>query len=112
MQPGERKESLRIPRTVCTTCVGAPFARLDMRSKLLLALAACTPDTLSGLAVDEVRAACLGRLSENNLLVRSIPVRNNWRVLGTLLENGGALLAAFFTLGLGPLRGETGALLA
>lgn len=83
-----------------------------MRSELLLALAAGASDTLSGLPMDEILATCLGGLLQDDLLVGSIPVGNNRRVLGTLLEDGSSLLPALLSLGLGALRGHTRALLA
>lgn len=103
---------LRIPRAVGTTGVGAALAHLDVRGEELLALAAVSADPLPGLPVDEVLAAALGRSLENVLLVAEIPVGDDGRVLGAVLEDGGALLAALLPLGFGSLGGDAGALLA
>lgn len=83
-----------------------------MRSEELLALAAIAPDTLARFPVDEILAARLSRPLENNLLIRRVPVRDDGRVVGTLLEDGSTLLAALFPLGIGPLGRHAGALLA
>jgi hypothetical protein len=104
--------NLRIPRTVGAAGVRTSFARLDMRSELLLALATVTPDSLAGLPVDEVLASRPRRLLEDDLLVGNIPVRYNGWVLGTLLEDSSPLLPALLPLGLGALWGHTRALLA
>jgi len=75
-----------IPRAVRATRMVAPFARLDMHSELLLALAAVPPHTLPGLPMNEVLATGLRGLLQDHRLVRSIPIGNNVRVLGALFE--------------------------
>lgn len=90
----------------------AALAHLDVRGEELLALAAVPADSLPGLPVDEVLAAALGGSFENVLLVAEVPVGDDGRVLGAVLEDGGPLLAALLPLGFGSLGGDAGALLA
>jgi hypothetical protein len=92
--------------------VRAPIANFDVCPEKLLTLAAGASDSLSGLLVNEVLASCLGRLRENNLLLREIPIGDDGWVLRSLLENGGPFLAALFSLGLSSRRGHARALLA
>jgi hypothetical protein len=102
---------LRVARAISTTGVLAAFARLGAGEESFT-LAAYSSDALPGLPVNEILAAGLGRPLEDDLLGRRVPVGNDGRVLGTLLEDGGPLLAALLPLGLGALRRHPRALLA
>ena len=103
--------NLRVPRTVGTAGVLAASAGLAS-GKQRLAFTARSPDALPGLPVVEILASLLGRALEDDLLRGRIPVRDDGRLLGSLLDNGRPFLAALFPLGLGALGGHPRALLA
>lgn len=77
-----------------------------------LALTARPPDALPGLPVVEVLATCLRWPFKDDLLRGRVPVGDDGRLLGPLLDDSRPLLAALLLLGLGALRGHTRALLA
>jgi hypothetical protein len=91
--------------------VFTPFTRLGAREQAL-ALTARPANALPGLPVVQILTTRLGRPLEDHLLWSRVPVGDDWGRLGSLLEDGSPLLAAFLSLGLGALRRDTGALLA
>lgn len=105
------RDDIRVPGTVGAADVLAAVARLGAGEEDL-ALAAVPADALPGLPVVEVLAAGLGGPLEHDGLGGRVPVGDDGGLLGALLDDGRALLAALLLLGLGALRGHARALLA
>jgi hypothetical protein len=98
---------LRVSRTVSAADVTASLADFGSSNEQCVAFMASPSDTLTGLLVDKVLAACLAGACKHKVLVLWAVVGLDRRVLAVGLDLGSSPLSTSNNFGLGALRRVT-----